>query len=139
MGDIQSFLLSVAWPQVGFSTVLRIVEVFASPNVPNLRPLHPLVRKRLQEVVQLLQVYARLAELEITSMQAGGEKLPTFNAREALDVGLPEGTKEKVQEWVEGEQERERRREEGRQVLKEVAALAESRGHDAGDVRRFTG
>ena len=100
--------------------------------------LHPLVRKRLQEVVQLLQVYARLAELEITSMQAEGKKLPTFNAREALDMGLPEGTKEKVQEWVEDERERVRKRE-GERVLKEVAALAESRGHDAGDVRRFTG
>lgn len=72
-------------------------------------------------------------------MQAEGKKLPIFNAREARGVGLPEDTKEKVQEWVEGEQERVRQKEEDRQVLKEVAMLAESRGYDAGDVRRFMG
>ncbi len=36
--------------------------------------------------------------------------------------GLPEDTKEKVQEWVEGEEEKAERQKEGEQVLKEVAA-----------------
>ena len=112
-------------------TVRKLLDLTVSNE------LHPLVRKRLTEVVQLLQVYARLAELEIASMGAEGKKLPVFNAHELLDMGLPEDTKKKVHEWAEGEQEWERRREEGRQVLKEVAALAESRGHDAGDVRHF--
>ncbi len=53
-------------------------------------------------------------------------------------MGLPEDTKEKVQEWVEGEQERERQKEEGERVLREVAALAEGRGYDAGDIRRYS-
>src|SRR5215217_7532145 len=55
--------------------------------------LHPLVRKRLTEVVQLLQVYARLAELEI----AAGEK-PS-----AGEMVLPEDTAERVKNWAEGE------------------------------------
>ncbi len=71
-------------------------------------------------------------------MEAKGEKLPVFNAREVLDVGLPEGTKEKVQEWTEGEQEKAERTKEGERVLREVATLAESRGYDAKDVRYFT-
>ena len=112
-------------------TVRDLVEMVVSNE------LHPLVRKRLTEVVQLLQVYARLAELETTAMEIQGEKPPTFNARETLDVSLPEGTKEKAQEWAEGEQEKVERKEEGERVLKEVAALAESRGYDTEDVRRF--
>ena len=100
--------------------------------------LHPSVRKRLTEIVQLLQVYARLAELEIASMEAEGRKLPIFNAREVLDVGLPEDTRGKVQEWVIGEQERERQKEEGERILKEVAALAESRGYDASALQCFS-
>ena len=99
--------------------------------------LHPLVRKRLTEVVQLLQTYARLTELEIASMEAEGKKLPVFNAREVLDLGLPGDTAGRVREWAEGEQEKAERREEGERVLKEVAGLAEGRGYDAGDMRRF--
>ena len=99
--------------------------------------LHPSVRKRLTEVVQLLQVYARLCELEITSMEAEGEKLPVFNAREALDVGLPDDTREKVQEWVIGEQEKAECREEDEWVLREVATIAESRGYDASVLHHF--
>ena len=114
-------------------TVRELVEMTVSNK------LHPLVRKRLTETVQLLQVYARLAELEIASMQAEGKKLPVFNAREVLDVGLPEGTKEKVQEWAEGEQEKAERTKEGERVLEEVAALAESRSHDATPIRDLMG
>jgi hypothetical protein len=48
--------------------------------------LHPLVRKRLVEVVQLLQLYARLAELEID-----------FGKRpRAGDVALPSDIGERV-------------------------------------------
>src|SRR5215213_194714 len=60
--------------------------------------LHPLVRKRLTEVVQLLQVYARLAELEI----AAGER------PKAGDVALTKDVGHRVQEWAEGEAEREK-------------------------------
>ena len=70
-------------------------------------------------------------------MQAEGKKMPVFNAREALDVGLPEDTKEKVQEWVEGEQEKAERRKEGERALKEVAAL-EEQGMDASSLGYFT-
>src|SRR5919107_3187355 len=63
--------------------------------------LHPLVRKRLTEIAQLLQVYCRLAELEI----AAGEK------PRAGDVELPEDTGERVKGWAEGEAEREKQRE----------------------------
>ena len=55
--------------------------------------LNPTVRKRLAEIVQLLQVYARLAELEI----AAGER-PGVG-----DVVLPEDTTKKVRGWTEGE------------------------------------
>jgi hypothetical protein len=64
--------------------------------------LDSLIRKRLTEIAQLLQVYARLAELEI----AAGEK------PRAGDVALPEDTAEKTKEWAEGEAEREKQREE---------------------------
>ncbi|MDQ3865123.1 MAG: hypothetical protein M3317_16805 [Actinomycetota bacterium] len=75
--------------------VRDIVEVTLSND------LHPLVRKRLTEVVQLLLVYARLAELEI----AAGEK------PRAGEVALPEDTAEKAKEWAEGEAEREKERD----------------------------
>jgi hypothetical protein len=63
--------------------------------------LHPLVRKRLTEIVQLLQVYARLAELEI----AAGER-PT-----AGEVALPKNMGEHVRGWAQGEAERKKQRE----------------------------
>ncbi len=47
------------------------------------------------------------------SKQAAGMKLPVSSARELLDVSLPEGAREKVQESVAGEQERAERFEEG--------------------------
>jgi len=75
--------------------VRDIVELVVSGD------LDPLVRKRLTEVVQLLQVYARLAELEISA----GER------PRAGDVSLPEDTAEKAKQWAEGEAEREKQRE----------------------------
>jgi hypothetical protein len=64
--------------------------------------LDPTIRKRLAEVVQLVQSYCRLAELEISA----GER------PKAGDVKLPEDTGERVKEWAEGEAEREKQREE---------------------------
>ena len=66
--------------------------------------LHPLVRKRLTEVVQLLQVYCRLAELELA---AGGR--PRFS--EPGEYGLPEDTADKAKEWAEREGRRAERHE----------------------------
>jgi hypothetical protein len=63
--------------------------------------LDPVVRKRLAEVVQLVQSYCRLAELEI----AAGER------PKAVDVALPEDTAKKAKEWAEGEAERGRQKE----------------------------
>ncbi len=60
--------------------VRNIVEMTISNE------LHPLVRKRLTEIAQLLQVYCRLAELELNA----GER-PRVG-----DVALPEGTQERI-------------------------------------------
>ena len=57
--------------------------------------LDPLIRKRLAEIAQLLQIYARLAELEIAS----GEK-PRLG-----DVIFPEDMPEQVWEWAKEEAE----------------------------------
>jgi hypothetical protein len=83
----------------------------------------PLVRKRLAEIVQLVQSYCRLAELEI----AAGER------PKADDVTLLEDTREKAEEWVEGEAEREKQREAFKGRLQAVgndpkAALEEMGG-----------
>ena len=51
--------------------------------------------------MQFLQVYCRLAELEI----AAGER------PRAGDVALPEDTRERVKGWAEDEAEREKQRE----------------------------
>src|SRR5215217_5623590 len=66
--------------------------------------LHPTVKKRLSEVVGLLQVYSRLAELEIAS----GD-VPRFPGKDY--VALPEDTAEKAKGWAEGEAEREKAQE----------------------------
>jgi len=63
--------------------------------------LHPTVKKRLTEIAQLLQVYCRLAELEI----AAGER------PKPGDVALPEDTGERVRGWAEDEVERQKQRE----------------------------
>jgi hypothetical protein len=68
------------------------------------------VHKRLTEVVQFLQVYARLAELEI----AVGEKPRTG------EVAQPEDMGERVKEWAEGEAEREKEREAFMERLRAV-------------------
>jgi hypothetical protein len=59
------------------------------------------VKKRLTDVVGLLQVYSRLAELEV----AAGE-VPKFTGKGY--VALPEDTAEKARQWAEKEGERAR-------------------------------
>ncbi len=66
--------------------------------------LHPTVKKRLSEVVGLLRVCSRLAELEIGSGEA-----PRFPGKGY--VALPEDTSERAKEWVEDEVERQKQRE----------------------------
>lgn len=85
--------------------------------------LDSLIRKRLTEIAQLLQVYARLAELEIA---AGERPRPS-------DVALPEDMGERVKGWTEDEAEREKQREEVMGRLRAVgkdprAALEEMGG-----------
>ena len=79
--------------------------------------LHPLVRKRLTEVVQLLQVYCRLAELEL----AAGER-PTPGA-----VALPHDTGEHIREWAEGEEAKVQEREE---LVGELSAAMQTHGRE---------
>ena len=67
--------------------------------------LHPTVKKRLSDIVGLLQVYSRLAELEIGSGEA-----PRFPGKGY--VALPEDTSKKARKWAEGEAEREKQRAE---------------------------
>jgi hypothetical protein len=74
--------------------------------------LHPTVKKRLSEVVGLLQVYSRLAELEVGSGEA-----PRFPGRGY--VALPEDTPEKAKEWAEGEREA---------AMKKISAFAKNPG-----------
>jgi hypothetical protein len=88
--------------------------------------LHPTVRKRLTEVVQLLQTYARLAELEL----AAGEK-PARG-----DVSLPEGTPERAREWAEGEDAEVREREE---LVSELSVAMRAHGHDPTPIREVMG
>ena len=57
------------------------------------------VRKRLTEIAQILQVYCRLAELELA---AGGR--PRFS--EPGEYGLPQDTAEKARGWAEKEGEK---------------------------------
>jgi len=83
------------------------------------------VRKELTNVVQLLQTYARLAELET---RAGEEPL-----KGDLDV---KGLKAQVLGRIEALEERERER---RELLDELAPMMEGRGYDPGDVRALLG
>ncbi len=84
--------------------------------------LDPVVRKRLMEVVQLLQVYARLAELEIDA----GER------PRAGDVALPDGLPERVRGWAEGEEAKAREREE---LVGELSAAVRAYGRDPTPIR----
>ena len=75
--------------------VRKLLKVTISGN------LDPVIRKRLAEVVQLVQSYCRLAELEI----AAGERPRTG------EVALSNDTAKKATEWAEDEAERKKQRE----------------------------
>ena len=76
--------------------VRELLEVTLSGN------LDPAIRKRLAEVVQLVQAYCRLAEPEIAA-----EERPRVG-----EVALPEDIPDRVRGWAEGEAEREKQWEE---------------------------
>ena len=88
--------------------------------------LHLQVRKRLAEIVQLLQTYARLAELEL----AAGEK------PRPGDVSLPGDTPERVREWAEGEEAKEREREG---LVDELSKAMKVHGYDPTPIRQVMG
>jgi hypothetical protein len=88
--------------------------------------LDSVMRKRLTEVAQLLQVYCRLAELEI----AAGER------PRAGDVVLPEVTAEKVKEWAHGEDGKMR---EGKELVEELSQAMRAKGHDPTPIREAMG
>ena len=88
--------------------------------------LHPLVRKRLTEIAQLLQVYARLAELELNA----GER------PRAGDVALPEGTQERIREWAEGQETKEREKKE---LEEKISRTMSAHGHDPTPIREAMG
>jgi hypothetical protein len=84
------------------------------------------VRRHLQGIVQLLQTYARLAELELA---AGERPRPG-------DVSLPKDTKERVTEWAEGEEASVREREE---LVGELSQAMAARGYDPTPIRQVMG
>jgi hypothetical protein len=88
--------------------------------------LHLQVRKRLTDVTQLLQVYCRLAELEL---DAGEKPAPG-------DVSLPEDTKERITEWTEGEDTKVREEEE---LVDELSQAMKARGYDPTPIRQVMG
>ncbi len=69
--------------------VLYIVDVTLDNKLPYK------VRNELPSVVQLLQVYAKLTEIELMT----GEKEPSFGP---LPVALPEDIRQQIKEWVQG-------------------------------------
>ena len=78
----------------------------------------------MQSVVQLVQAYARLTELEL----ATGEKGPAFGP---LPVALPDNIKQLIKEWAlreqakAEEQAQDSEADEGEAELSEMEALAE--------------
>jgi hypothetical protein len=76
--------------------------------------------------VQLLQVYARLAELEI----AAGER-----PREG-EVAPPEDTAERIRGWADGE---EGKVKEGKELLAQLVPAMEAMGFDTGSVKAVIG
>jgi hypothetical protein len=88
--------------------------------------LHPLVRRRLTEVVQLLQVFARLAEIEIAS----GER------PRAGDVISPSLGLKVRQEWAGGEGAKVRETEE---LAGEHSAAMQAHGSDPTPIRAIIG
>ncbi len=73
-----------------------------------------------------MQTYKRLAELELTA-----RKKPRPG-----DVSLPEGTKEHISEWAEGEEAEVREREE---LVEQLSTAMQAHGHDPGSIRQVMG
>lgn len=91
------------------------------------------VRRELQSIVQLVQAYARLTELEL----ATGEKGPTFGP---LPVALPDNIKQLIKEWALREQAKaEAQKEDGDEAelseWAEAAAMIEADGGDASGIK----
>ena len=91
--------------------------------------LHPTVKKRLTDIVGLLQVYSRLAELEM----AAGE-VPRFPGKGY--IALPEDTKERVAEWAEGEDAKEREKEA---LVEELSQVMRTGGYDTQAMKAVMG
>ncbi len=87
---------------------------------------HLQVRKRLVEVVQLLQVYCRLSELEL----AAGEK------PRPGDLFLPAETPERVREWAEGEDTKVREKEG---LVEELSQAMKVHRYDPTPIRQVMG
>ena len=88
--------------------------------------LNPSVRKRLAEVVQLVQSYCRLAELEL----AAGER------PKAGDVKLPKDLSERTKRWAEREDAKVRKREE---LAGQLSEAMQAHGQDAGPLNVLMG
>ena len=99
--------------------ILELLELTIAERLP------VSVRKRLTEIVQLLQCYLRAAELE---MRAAEEPL-----KADLDV---KGLKAQVLERIEELEKREREREE---ILSELVPAMEARGYDTGALKAVAG
>lgn len=81
--------------------VREIVEVLVAGE------LNPRVKRELTNVTQLLQTYARLAELEITAAQGASDQRP-----HSSDVALPADLPERVRAQAEEADRRERHKDE---------------------------
>lgn len=103
------------------------------------------VRKELQSVVQLVQAYARLTELEL----ATGEKGPAFGP---LPVALPDNIRQLIKEWALREQAKAEAQAQDNDAdgdeagLTQLEALAEeavsitgAKGKDAAALRHALG
>jgi hypothetical protein len=88
--------------------------------------LDPLVRKRLAEVVQLVQSYCRLAELEI----------PAGERPKAGDVALPEDMLERAKGWAEDE---EAEAKKSKEMADELSRAMQAHGHDPTPIREAMG
>jgi hypothetical protein len=99
--------------------ILELLNVLLSDRLP------VGVRKRLTEIVQLLQCFLRAAELE---MRVAEEPL-----KSDLDVT---GLRAQVLQRIEDLEERERERQE---ILDELAPLMESRGYNSQALKAVMG
>ena len=100
--------------------VKELLELTISGN------LNPIIRRRLADVVQLIQFYCRLAELEI----AAGER-PRVG-----DVALPEDMGGRIKGWAEDEETKARA---GQDLAEELGQVMQAHGHDPTPIREVVG